>query len=143
MERVRPAGYLHTGLDRYEVFDFQEDGLKKLRSFIKSKKLPLSFHVPFFRPLYFPYSGVTTFFLNDDPDKRALSFKLINNTMRYAKEWEADFIVTHLTWKDDSHNRKTVMDLASDTRSKFSDLADSSMLNSVGTLDIFMNRNNL
>jgi hypothetical protein len=74
MERARPASYLHTGLDRYEVFDFQEDGLGKLKSFIKSKELPFSFHVPFFRPSYFPYTGVTTFFLNDDPDKRALSF---------------------------------------------------------------------
>jgi hypothetical protein len=54
MERARPAGYLHTGLDRYEVFDFQEDGLGELKSFIKSKKLPFSFHVPFSDPHIFP-----------------------------------------------------------------------------------------
>ena len=124
MERARPAGYLHTGLDRYEVFDFQEDGLGELESFIKSKKLPFSFHVPFFRPSYFPYTGVTTFFLNDDPEKRALSFKLIDSTMHYANKWSADFVVTHLTWKDDSLDRKKVMDLTSYTRSKFCDLAD-------------------
>ncbi len=44
--------------------------------------------------------------------------------MHYAKEWEGDFIVTHLTWKDDSHNRKMVMDLASNIKAKLSDLAD-------------------
>ena len=44
--------------------------------------------------------------------------------MHYAKEWKADFVVTHLTWKDDSPDRKKVMDLASDTKSKFCDLTD-------------------
>jgi hypothetical protein len=24
-KELRPAGYLHTGLNRYEIFDFQED----------------------------------------------------------------------------------------------------------------------
>lgn len=124
MERAKPAGFLHTGLDRYEVFDFQEDGLRKLKSFIKRKNLPYSFHVPFFRPSYFPYTGVTTFFLNDDPNKRALSFKLINGTMRYAKGWKADFIVTHLTWIEDSKNKQRVIKLANNTESRFCELAD-------------------
>ncbi len=84
MERARPASYLHTGLDRYEVFDFHEDRLGKLKAFFERKDLPFSFHVPFLRPSYFPYVGVTTFFLHDDPGKRALSFKLINSTMHYA-----------------------------------------------------------
>ncbi len=124
MERARPAGLLHTGLDRYEVFDFQEDGLGKLKSFIKKKKQPFSFHVPFFRPSYFPYVGVTTFFLNDDPRKRALSFKLINSTMHYAKGWKADFVVTHLNWMEDSKNKQTVMRLVNDTESRFCQLTD-------------------
>jgi sugar phosphate isomerase/epimerase len=124
MERARPAGYLHTGLDRYEVFDFQEDELGKLKSFIDNKKWPFSFHVPFYRPSYFPYIGVTTFFLNDDPNKRDISLKLINSTMHYAKGWKADFVVTHLNWMDDSKNRKKVMALASDTESRFCELAD-------------------
>ncbi len=124
MERAKPAGYVHTGLDRYEVFDFPEDRLSKLRTFFKKKDLPFSFHVPFFRPSYFPYIGVSTFFLNDDPKSRALSFKLINSTMHYAKGWKADFIVTHLTWKDDSNNRRKALKLALDTESRFCDLAD-------------------
>jgi endonuclease IV len=124
MERARPAGLLHTGLDRYEVFDFQGDELGKLKLFIREKKLPFSFHVPFFRPSYFPYAGVTTFFLNDDPRKRALSFKLINSTMYYAKGWEADFVVTHLNWMEDSKNKQKVLQLANDTKSRFCQLAD-------------------
>ncbi len=124
MERARPAGLLHTGLDRYEVFDFQEDGLGKLKTFIKKKKKPFSFHVPFFRPSYFPYAGVTTFFLNDDPWKRALSFKLINSTMLCAKGWKADFVVTHLNWMEDSKNKQKVIGLANDTESRFCQLAD-------------------
>ena len=44
--------------------------------------------------------------------------------MHYAREWKADFVVTHLTWKDDSSDRKKVMDLASETKSKLCDLAD-------------------
>jgi len=147
MERARPAGYLHTGLDRYEVFDFQEDGLGELESFIKSKKLPFSFHVPFFRPSYFPYTGVTTFFLNDDPEKRALSFKLIDSTMHYANKWSADFVVTHLTWKDDSLDRKKVVDLrVIQSQNSVIWLTDTScplILSLVDIRDIFMNLNSL
>lgn len=124
MERAKPAGYLHTGLNRYEVFDFQENRLGKLKTFFDEKKLPFSFHVPFFRPSYFPYIGVTTFFLNEDPDRRSLSFKLINSTMHYAKGWKADFVVTHLTWKEDSKNRRKTLKLAINTGLKFCDLSD-------------------
>ncbi len=124
MESAIPASYLHTGLDRYEVFDFQEDRLGKLMTFFEKKDLPFSFHVPFFRPSYFPFIGVTTFSLNDDPNRRALSFKLLNSTMHYGKGWKADFVVTHLTWMEDSKNRRNVMKLALDTESKFCNLAD-------------------
>ncbi|MFQ5964913.1 MAG: sugar phosphate isomerase/epimerase family protein [Candidatus Scalinduaceae bacterium] len=124
MERARPISLLHTGIDRYEVFDYQEDKLGKLKAFINKKKLPFSFHVPFFRPSYFPYRGVTTFFLNDDPKKRALSFKLINSTLHYARGWNADYVVTHLNWMEDSKNLIKVLKLASDTESRFCKLAD-------------------
>lgn len=124
MERAISAGYLHTGLDRYEVFDFQEDELGRLKSFVDKKELPFSFHAPLYRPSYFPYAGVTTFFLNDDSDKRDLSLKLLNSTMYHAREWKADFVVTHLTWKEDSGDRKKVMALVEDTKSKFCNMAD-------------------
>lgn len=124
MERAKAAGLLHTGLDRYEVFDFQEDKLQKLREFINKKKLPYSFHVPFFRPLYFPYVGVSTFFFNENPKKRELSFQLINSTMHYAKRWKADFVVSHLNWKEDSKNKRITLKLANDTASRFSELLD-------------------
>ncbi len=38
--------------------------------------------------------------------------------------WKADFVVTHLTWMEDSKNRRKVMKLALDTESKFCNLAD-------------------
>ena len=124
MERTKPADLLHTGIGRYEIFDFSGDRLGQLKTFLKTKKQPYSFHVPFFRPSYFPHSGVSTFFLNESPRKRELSFRLINSTLHYAKRWEADFIVTHLVWKDDSNNRKKVMTLVSKTRSIFCKLSD-------------------
>lgn len=124
MERARPSCLLHTGLDRYEVFDFQVDKLEKLRTFLQSRKLPFSFHVPFLRPLYFPYIGVTTFFLNDNLKKRDLSYNLINSTMHYAKGWKADYVVTHLNWKEDSQNKRKVMKFANETEAGFCELAD-------------------
>ena len=124
MERARPASLLHTGLDRYEVFDFQGDELGKLKTFINKKNHPISFHVPFFRPVYFPYLGVTTFFLNDNPQKRDLSFKLIGSTMHYAKGWKADFVVTHLNWMEDSKNKQKVIKLANDAKSRFCQLTE-------------------
>lgn len=124
MERVKAAGLLHTGLDRYEVFDFQGERLGKLKEFLKAKRRPFSFHVPFFRPSYFPHPGVSTFFLNGNPKRRELSFQLINSTLHYAKGWGADFVVTHLAWKDDSQNRRKVMNLVSNTKSRFCDLSD-------------------
>ncbi len=124
MERVKAAGLLHTGLDRYEVFDFQGEKLGKLKTFLKAKKRPFSFHVPFFRPSYFPHAGVSTFFLNDSQKKRELSFQLLNSTLHYAKGWEADFVVTHLVWKDDSKNRRKVTNLVCNTKSRFSEFSD-------------------
>lgn len=124
MERSKAASLLHTGLDRFEVFDFGEDKLERLKAFIKKKKRPFSFHVPFLRPPYFPYVGVTSFFLNDDPIKRVLSFQLINSTLHYSKMWKADFVVTHLNWKEDSSNKIRVLKLADKTESRFCELAD-------------------
>jgi len=124
MERTSAANLLHTGLDRYEVFDFEESKLEKLREFINNKGLPFSFHVPFFRPSYFPYAGVTTFFLNDDPKKRELSFRLMNSTMHNAKGWMADFAVSHLNWKEDSENERKTLKLANDTALRFCELLD-------------------
>ncbi|MCP5007860.1 MAG: sugar phosphate isomerase/epimerase [Planctomycetes bacterium] len=124
MERVKAAGLLHTGLDRYEVFDFQADRLEKLKAFLAARKLPFSFHVPFFRPSYFPHTGVSTFFLNDSRYRRELSFQLMKSTLHYAKGWKADFVVTHLVWKDDSKDRRKVLNHISNTNSRFSDLSD-------------------
>ena len=120
MERAKAAGLLHNGLDRYEVFDFQEDKLEELRTFVNKKELPYSFHVPFVRPSYFPYVGVSTFFFNEDPKKRGLSFQLINSTMHYAKRWKADFVVSHLNWKEDSKNKRITLKLEDDKESRFS-----------------------
>ncbi|GJQ59960.1 MAG: hypothetical protein D8M57_14210 [Candidatus Scalindua sp. AMX11] len=125
MERVKAASLLHTGLDRYEVFDFQGDRLGELNTFLKTKRRPFSFHVPFFRPSYFPHTGVSTFFLNDAKKMRELSFRIMNSTLYFAKGWEADFTVTHLVWKDDSKNRRKVMNFVSDTKARFSEISDS------------------
>ncbi|MFQ5862380.1 MAG: sugar phosphate isomerase/epimerase family protein [Candidatus Brocadiales bacterium] len=125
IERVQEAGAIHHGQGRYEVFDHPQEGLDRLKTFLDEQKLPFSFHAPLFRPHYFPYSGVTSFFINDDDEKRRLSFELIEQSAWEAREWGAEYMVCHLTWREDTKEEGKAWRLAYQGTEWLSELADS------------------
>ncbi|MFQ5957719.1 MAG: hypothetical protein ACE5KK_08100 [Candidatus Brocadiales bacterium] len=112
IERVKAAGAIHHGQGRYEIFDHPVEGLDKLKTFLNKQKLPFSFHAPLVRPHYFPYSGVTSFFINDDDEKRKLSFELMRQSAMDAQEWGAEYMVCHLTYREDTGDAKKAWRLA-------------------------------
>lgn len=103
VERTKEANALHKGLGRVEAFDYAREGLGQLKdlltSFYKEGIKGFSFHAPVPRPEYFPFPGVTSFLLNEDPANRQLSLCLFEDTLKQAREWDADYVVCHITYK--------------------------------------------
>lgn len=101
-QRAPEAGLLHRGLGRVEFFDYARRDLEALAAALEGLagegRPCFSFHAPIVRPPYFPFPGETCFFLNQDPAKRALSFRLLADTLGEAKRWGAEYVVTHLTY---------------------------------------------
>ncbi len=100
--RVEAAGLVHRGLGRVEFFDLTASALAGLEETLddlaEEGRHRFSFHSPIVRPPSFPYSGVTCFFLNEDPDLRGRSFELLEGTLAAAAAFGADYVVSHLTY---------------------------------------------
>lgn len=100
--RVKEASFVHRGVGRVEFFDFTGPEFSGLQSTLdalaREGRERFSFHAPIVRPDYFPYSGVTCFFLSDSPADRELSFRLLDRTLECASEWGAEYVVCHLTY---------------------------------------------
>ncbi len=103
IERAKEASVLHRGLGCVEAFDYATEGLGQLKDIInnicKDGTRSFSFHAPVPRPEYFPFPGVTSFLLNEDPARRELSLRLFEDTLKQAKEWGAEYVVCHLTYR--------------------------------------------
>jgi sugar phosphate isomerase/epimerase len=115
--REKAASYIHRGLGRVEFFDFTRAQLEDFRVILdalaQEDRKQFSFHSPITRPEYFPYSGVTCFFLNEDPANRELSFRLLGHTLEHAKQWGAEYVVCHLTFgPTDTQDERTARELA-------------------------------
>ncbi|HHT9153304.1 MAG TPA: sugar phosphate isomerase/epimerase family protein, partial [Candidatus Hypogeohydataceae bacterium YC40] len=128
VERAKEASILHKGLGRVEAFDFAIQGLGQLKSELnnlcKEGTEGFSFHAPVPRPEYFPFPGVTSFLLNEDPANRQLSFRLLEDTLRQAREWGADYIVCHLTYKPtDTRDEERAMKLAEQACNRFAEMS--------------------
>ncbi len=113
------ACLLHRGLGRVEFFDYPLDAMQALRehySELAAKGRPgLSFHAPMPRPKDYRFSGITCFFLNERAEHREISFRAVEETLRHARDWSADYVVTHLTFgKADTANPETAVELAAD-----------------------------
>lgn len=125
VERVKEAEAIHHGQGRYEIFDYSREALTALKKFLNEQKLPFSFHAPLIRPHYFPYSGVTSFFINDDEEKRKLSFELMKRSVEDAKDWRAEYMVCHLTYREDTEDAEKAWHLAYQAVEYLSKLSDS------------------
>ncbi|MCQ4575450.1 MAG: TIM barrel protein [Candidatus Brocadiales bacterium] len=123
--RVREAMAIHHGQGRHEVFDYPTGRLGELREFLDKQQKPFSLHAPLTRPDYFPYSGVTCFFINDDDEKRKLSFELMRHSAEDARDWGAEYMVCHLTYREDTEDEKKSWHLACQAAEHLSGLVDS------------------
>lgn len=125
VERAKEAGLINHGLGRYEVFDHPEGQLGNLKGFLKDKGLPFGIHAPLYRPVYFPFKPVSCFFLSDDAYKRELSFSLLEETARHARDWGAEYIVSHFAFVEDTQDEDKAWKLASQSASRLSEIAQS------------------
>ncbi|HHT9134221.1 MAG TPA: sugar phosphate isomerase/epimerase family protein [Candidatus Avalokitesvara rifleensis] len=124
VERVKEAEAIHHGQGRCEVFDYPREGLAGLKKFLNEQKLPFSFHAPLIRPHYFPYSGVTSFFINDDEEKRKLSFELMKQSAKDARDWGAEYMVCHLTYREDTEDAEKAWPMAYQAAEYLSELTE-------------------
>ena len=97
-----PACYLHRGIDCIELFDYPLTAMAELRELYTELKRngygKLGFHSPMPRTRAFMDDGVACFYLHDDASQRGLSFDLLEHTLQHARQWQADYAVTHLTY---------------------------------------------
>jgi sugar phosphate isomerase/epimerase len=115
--RVPPASLVHRGLGRVEFFDLAADEVARLGATVaahaREGRGRFSFHAPIVRPAYFPASGVTAYFLCEDPARRALSFRLLDDTLARAARCGADYVVCHLTFgATDTRDERAAVALA-------------------------------
>jgi sugar phosphate isomerase/epimerase len=120
VQRALAENLVHRGVGGAELFDFTPERFKDLPSLrqelAQEGRSRLSFHVPVVRPDWFPWSGITCFFLCEDAERRALSFRLLDHTLELAARHGAERAVCHLTYGGaDCKDPAVAEDLASDS----------------------------
>ncbi len=124
----QPACYLHRGIDCVELFDYPVNTLPALRKTLARMRnsgcRTLSFHSPMPRPDHYTDSGVACTYLHEDSARREISFALLEDTLTHAKDWEADYVVTHLTYgKTDTRDPGRAAALATAACERFAALS--------------------
>ncbi|MBF0094461.1 MAG: sugar phosphate isomerase/epimerase [Alphaproteobacteria bacterium] len=129
--RVPPESLLPRGIGRAEFFDLGEDELADpvplFEAMAAEERHRYSFHAPIARPSWFPFSGVTCFFLCEDPERRELSFRLLGHTLDHARSLRADYVVCHLTFgPTDTRDEALARRLADDACARLAGMSRSS-----------------
>ncbi len=113
---------LDMGLGRLELSLGKEEGYEnKLIKFNKSIKkveklnIPYSIHLPVYVPAWYTYHHFSAFFIDEDKEKRELSFKLLTYNLEKLKDVSAEYYVLHFPgiaekWQDEDKFKKTLMD---------------------------------
>lgn len=127
-EHAEARNLLHRGLGRVEFYDLTPKALNGLANTLEHMAAEgrprFSFHAPLIRPPYYPYPAVFQFFLNEDAAKRELNFRALEHTLSLAKEWKADYVVTHLTFGGtDTGDEATAERLARDSCARIAGLS--------------------
>jgi sugar phosphate isomerase/epimerase len=117
--RAPERNLVHRGVGRVEFHDLNEEAMDGLRSTLDELadegRRRFSFHAPVIRPDYYPFPAVFQFFLNEDEEKRQLNFRALGDTLERARDWGADYVVTHLTFGGgDTDDRAAAERLAED-----------------------------
>ncbi|MCK6453289.1 MAG: sugar phosphate isomerase/epimerase [Alphaproteobacteria bacterium] len=123
-----PAGLVHRGLGRAEFFDLAPEQFSGLPAILtelaREGRAAFSFHAPVLRPDFFPYDATQCFFLNEDSARREDSFRLLELTLRVARELGAEYVVSHLTYgKSDTRDAATAGRLAREACRRFAELS--------------------
>jgi len=116
-EHSTAEGLIHLGIGHVEFFDLRPETLAKLDHLVAvlsaEGRRQFSFHAPISRSAAYPKSGVTCYFLCEDPDNRASSFALLEETLTAAAHWGATHVVTHLTFgPTDTRDHDRAVELA-------------------------------
>lgn len=100
--RAEERNLVHRGLGRVEFYDLTAAALEglgdSLEDMVAEGRRRFSFHAPVIRPPSYPFPAVFQFFINEDREKRQLNFDVLGDTLERARQWGADYVVTHLTF---------------------------------------------
>lgn len=101
-DHAEERNLLHRGIGRVELYDLTAAAMEGLGDTLQAMtdegRPRFSFHAPLIRPAYYPFGAVFQFFLNEDSEKRQLNFDALAHTIDLARQWGADYVVTHLTF---------------------------------------------
>jgi len=128
VERVPAERLLHRGLDHVEFYDLPaaevDDMTDLIGAFAAERRDSFSLHAPVGRGDDFPWAGVTCFYLCEDADRRALSFRTLRRAVDAAARWGATHVVTHLTFGVyDSKDAGTAERLAHEACARMADMS--------------------
>ena len=86
---------LRNGLRRGEFLNFPREETLKLKQEIYRLNLSSSIHVPLVKPYWYPAAATWSFICDEDPDKRKLTLRMVEETLKLASEFKAQYVVVH------------------------------------------------
>lgn len=89
------AALTTTALSRAEFYNLPQESLPSLKKRKEEHKLAASVHAPLAEVSWYPKPPTLSFLCDLDEDKRNLSFRLVEETLRQVAEFEAEYVVVH------------------------------------------------
>jgi sugar phosphate isomerase/epimerase len=107
-------GIIGNGLRRGEFYNFPPEELPELRQRIAQYNLATSVHAPLERLSWYPSPPTFTFLCEADKERRQLSLRMIEETMKQAQDLGAEYAVVHFPSPCSSDVNETDYDEAFD-----------------------------
>jgi len=89
------TGIIANGLTRGEFFNLPPEDYETAKKEIIDKRLRLSIHSPLVKLDWYPNPPTWSFLCDVDKDSRNRTFKMITETLAYAEDIGADYIIVH------------------------------------------------
>ena len=86
---------LSNGLQRGEFYNFSPENLTDLGRRIRHHGLAASIHAPLVRTPWYPSPPTLSFLCDVDDRKRRLSLSMVEETMKAAEAFGAEYVVVH------------------------------------------------
>lgn len=86
---------LSNGLQRGEFYNFFPESLSDLSRRIERHGLAASIHAPLVRMPWYPSPPTLSFLCDVDEDRRSLSLAMVEETMKAAEAFGAEYVVVH------------------------------------------------